>query len=337
MIRRPFIACAAAAALVVAAPAAAAPSADVTFSTTEPGTSTSLHPVIDYASTDAAGQQRALARHVFTFPAGTVYDSRGTEACRASAEELRSQGLNACPPRSRVGDGTLRAMATRPPASAGGTIEAGLTLFNASRPKDAPNAEHALLVAVSLAGQVRTAFAVPVEGNVATEDIPVTCATPGEAPPCPNGEITARSVDYTIVERSQTVDGRTHRLITTPPSCPAGGRWEFDSFRRYRDGTTDRAGATTPCRPTPPATERIALRVSPRSVRRCRARRFEFTATAGGGPVAGAAVRFANRRATTDARGRASITARVCNPGTRRATAKASGLLKGTADVRVTR
>ncbi|HEX8051512.1 MAG TPA: hypothetical protein VF517_00855 [Thermoleophilaceae bacterium] len=336
--RRPVItATATALAMTAAAPAAAAPSLDATFSSTAPGASTSLHPTIDYESTDAAGQQRALRRHVFTFPAGTVYDSLGTEACRASAEELRADGLNACSPRSRVGDGTLRAVATRPPASAAGTLEAGLTLFNASHPKDAPNVEHALLVAITVAGQVQTAFAVPVVGHVATEQIPMTCATPGEQPPCPNGELTARSVDYTIAERAQTIDGRTHRLITTPPSCPPSGRWEFDSAREYADGTTARMGATTPCTPTAAPGTRIALRVSPRSVRRCRAQRFSFTATADGRALPGATVRFADRRAVTGADGRASIVARLCKSGLRRVTAKASGYRKGTATVRVLR
>lgn len=328
-----------AAALVLgaAAPdaAAAADNTEITFSSSAPGTSTAIHPRINYRSMDSGGQQRALRKHVFTFPAGTVYDSLAAGSCRASAAELESRGLGACPADSRIGGGTLQATATKPPASALGSFPTDLTLFNSSHPPDAPAAEHAIIVAVSVAGDVRTAFAAPVEGNVATEHPPIVCATPGEQPPCPNGEITVSSVDYTIDEHSRTVGGRVHRLLTTPRSCPTGA-WAFDSLREYRDGVSVRVGAETPCARTAAATvRRVELSVAPRTARRCRAQRFAFTATADGAPLSGATVRFANRSAVTNSAGRAAIAARLCRAGERRATAKAGGFRKGVATVRV--
>jgi hypothetical protein len=333
---RTALAVAALAAPLGAGDAVAAPTAELTFSSTAPAASTAFHAKIGYSSTDLSNRRRALRGHVLTFPAGTVYDSAAAEVCQASAAELRSQGLGACPPDSKVGGGTLRAIGSRPPASAGGTFPTDLTIFNASHPKDAPSAEDAVLVAVSVGGQVQAAFAAPLEANVMTENTPVTCSSPTEQPPCPSGEFTVESVDYTIGEHTRTVGGNVHRLITTPPSCPASASWEFSSLRRYDDGFTERVDAISSCgRQTGPVPQRLALSVSPGAVRRCRARRFVFTARAGSGALTGARVRFANRTAVTGEDGRAAIVARLCRAGARRATVKAEGFRKGTATVRV--
>ena len=314
---------------------AATPRSHITFDTSTRGMSTAVDARIDYTSTDAAGNQRALRRHVLAFPPGTAFDSAAAGNCQASSQELHDRGLGACPADSKVGGGTLRAIATKPPASTAGTFAADLTIFNSSRPKDAPGVEHALIVVVSVGGRVSAAFVVPVVGNVATEEPPTICSTPGEQPPCPNGELTAKSVEYAILEHTRTVGGRVHQLVTTPPTCPTSGRWTFDEHIEYRDGTVERATPTTACEATPGTAPQVTLGVAPRAVRRCRATRFSFAAAAGGSPLAGATVRFANRRAITDAAGRASIAARLCRPGQRRATIKADGYRKAVATVRV--
>ena len=327
--------CIAALGLIAAAPASAAPRAELSFSSSAPGTPVSFEAHIRYTSTDSSGRRRALRKHVLTFPPGTVYDSAAAGNCQASTQDLVAQGLAACPADSRVGGGTLNAWATKPPASLGGSFPTDLTFFNSSHPKDRPAAEHALIVAISVGDQVQTAFVVPIEGNVATENTPMVCSTPGEQPPCPNGEFTVATVDYAIDEHTRTIGGRVHRLITTPPSCR--GSWEFDSSRQYDDGTAERARSIVPCAGTAAPAPRLGLTVTPRTVRRCRATRFLFAATTGGGRAAGATVRFANRRAVTDENGNAAIVARLCRRGERRATVKAEGYRKATARVRVIR
>lgn len=324
------LAAALALAAVTAAPAAAV-TADDEFSTRVAGDGTGVHVRIQYESRDAEGRPRALRKHVFTFPPGTTFDPGGAAVCRASLAELRSQGLGACPEDSKVGDGTLRAYATRPPGSAAGTFNTDLTIFNASHPKDAPDVRHAFIAAISIAGRVEAANLIRVDGNVLTEEPGPVCSNPAEQPPCPSGEFTVQSVDYTV--RNHTRARRS--LITTPRSCPALGSWGFDHRMEYRDGAVEATTASTPC--IPATAERLQVAVAPRTARRCRVRRFNFTAVTSDGPVAGATVRFANRRALTDGQGRAAIPARMCAPGLRRAVVVADGLKKGTTDVRVIR
>jgi hypothetical protein len=268
---------------------------------------------------------------VYTLPAGTAFDSAAALSCQASAAELSSGGLGACPADSKVGEGKLHAIATKLPASAAGPLTVDVTVFNASHPKDQPAVASALLIVSSSAGRVQSVDVARLDANVlALEPTPV-CSTPGEQPPCPNGEFTVKDIDYTIAERA----GAAHRLITTPAGCPSDGRWAFDVLIDYRDGTSARTAASSPCTPAPQARPRIELSVSPRTALRCRAGRFAFTATDAGGALRGAEVRFANRRAVTDAGGRASIGARLCAAGKRHATVKMPGYRKGVASVRV--
>jgi hypothetical protein len=328
-----------AAAAVVLSAATAAPaagqSAQVTFSSELPESLTGFQARIDYESRDAAGHPRALRKHVFTFPPGTVFDSRGAVACRASAAELESQGLSACPVDSKVGEGTLKAVATRPPGSAAPPFDTDLTIFNASHPKDMPDAANAFIVPVSAGSRVLAVNVIRADGNVLTEEPAPVCSNPAEQPPCPSGEFTVDSVDYEVDALLRVADGRAHRLITTPPGCPLSGSWTFEHLMEYRDGAVARASETTACDSA--AASRIQLSIAPRTVRRCRATRFVFSAVTSGGPVAGASVRFANRRALTDGQGRAAIPARICVPGQRRVVVKADGFRKGVASVRVFR
>jgi hypothetical protein len=330
------LAVALASALAAACPgavAAAGPTAELTFSTPAPGASTALRISVDFSSQDAGGQQRALRKVVYTLPAGTAFDTEAAASCQASAAELSSGGLGACPSDSKVGEGKLHAVATKLPASAAGPLTVDITVFNASHPKDKPAVASALLIVSSSAGRVQSVDVAQFDANVLTVEPTPVCSTPGEQPPCPNGEFTVKDVDYTIAEHA----GAAHRLITTPAGCPSDGRWAFDVLIDYRDGTNARTAASSPCTPATQARPRIELTVSPRTALRCRAARFAFTAIAAGAPVQGAEVRFANRRATTDAGGKASISARLCTAGKRRATVKMPGFRKGLASVRVAR
>ena len=85
------------------------------------------------------------------------------------------------------------------------------------------------------------------------------------------------------------------------------------------------------------ASSMLSLTVRPRTVRACRATLFRFGVRHGRSPVAGATVRFAGRRATTDASGRAHMRVALRDTGRHRARASKRGTAPASATVTVRR
>jgi gluconolactonase len=108
----------------------------------------------------------------------------------------------------------------------------------------------------------------------------------------------------------------------------------FDGNLVELANATDRAREPAP-RP------RLRLGVRPRRVRAGRTSRFAMQVTGAlgswRGPVGGAVIRFGGRRASTDARGTASLRVRFHRTGLRRAVASRRGYRSATAAVRVLR
>jgi hypothetical protein len=120
---------------------------------------------------------------------------------------------------------------------------------------------------------------------------------------------TGTEVDFTVYgERSGTAPG--HGSFLTPRTGP-------EVFQKCNDATLvetpldvefDTQAPLVASRRAP----RLKLAVTPRAVRRGHRTRFTVrVAQRGGGPVGGAIVRLAGRRAQTDAEGRATVVARV--------------------------
>ena len=78
---------------------------------------------------------------------------------------------------------------------------------------------------------------------------------------------------------------------------------------------------------------RLRLTVTPTHVRAGTHRRFAFRVTSGGRAVSGATVRFAGRRVTTAARGRARVSTVIRSRGIHRAVASRAGFDRGLARV----
>ena len=88
----------------------------------------------------------------------------------------------------------------------------------------------------------------------------------------------------------------------------------------------------------PPEAVRLRLAVTPSSARRLATTRYRFdvtTAASDPAPVRGATVRFGNKRATTDASGRASLSVRFFHPGSKSARASLPGSRSVTQKVRI--
>ncbi|HEX8054330.1 MAG TPA: SMP-30/gluconolactonase/LRE family protein [Thermoleophilaceae bacterium] len=85
---------------------------------------------------------------------------------------------------------------------------------------------------------------------------------------------------------------------------------------------TDRPPPAGPPAAKPP---RLRLAVEPKRVAAGSSTRWRFAVTAGGRAMPGATVRFAGRRATTNADGRAELTVRIARAGLRKASAALAG------------
>ena len=206
-----------AAAAGVPAPASAQDrqAAQLGFTTTEP--QTAAGPRLDITIRDQGGTPPGAGRIVNTFPQGTIFDFSVPPACEASDAELATRGAAACPPESAVARGKLDADTGPRPA------EHDLTAFS--------NGQNELILVAENA-QSR------IVSRARVEDAKVTI------------EFAAPTVvrRLTLSGTPLTKGGAT--FLRTPPACPARGGWTSTLTFIYRDGVTQRATPTTPCRQT---------------------------------------------------------------------------------------
>ena len=133
---------------------------------------------------------------------------------------------------------------------------------------------------------------------------------------------------YAVAVQGGTVRsaGRTLRVA----ACPGVDRVAVTITPA---GTSSATCATAPAPGR--AALKLALTVSPRTVRAGRRATVKVLVRVGRRAVRGARVHLAGAHATTDGRGRARIRKRFVRPGLRLATARATGFTTGRARVRV--
>jgi hypothetical protein len=299
----------AAVAVAIGAPAAQADSGqraelDIGFTTQAPGTSTGANFHIVYKDeNDPNGKPKPLTDAIFDTPAGTRFDGSAVPRCDATDDEIRTQGRGACPPESEVGRGSLVAVTGfGPPAD---PVMGDITVFNGGDQLieivTQPDTDAPL-------GFDRLTF----EGDGPSRLHAHPPATPGGPP---EGRTSIRQIDIAIPER----DG----FVTTPPSCPAGGRWSGSGTFSFLDGVTETVPTSTPCRRASGGGAAggrgsIRVRATPRRVatgRRIRVRVQVRTTSAS--CRSGVRVRLGTYRARTGRGGRATIVARLTRGGRR--------------------
>lgn len=314
--RRLAVSVGAAAALAVAIPASAPAQSDfgLRFATAAPASPTTAHLHIVYRRAgDRDAKPSPIEQIVIDAPAGTRFGGSTIPACHAGDAELRLLGRAACPAASRVGHGTLTAI-----TGLGAPLDPVRTRLDVFRTSDG---------VVELVTQPETDVPLAVdrariEGSTATFAPP---ATPGGPP---DGRTAVREIDLTIGAAD---------FVTTPPACPPGGRWTSQAAFTFADGSTHRPSATTPCdaQAAPPRTR---LKATPRRVRAGERTRLRFRLrSAERRCVAGATVHLAGRTATTDRRGRATMTRRFTRAKRHRARAHPPGCARATTTIVVAR
>lgn len=240
---------------------------DIASSTPHPNTSAALSYTARYhAPNDPDGDPPALRHLRIELPPGTGIDTSVPERCTASDDEIRLRGESACPPGARIGAGWVRVK------QFGLGVETYPTVIY--------NAKDDMLELVKSGDRVLAVVHTYVRGTTLEGPVP-TCATGGNPPMgCPFDQLTLLA-NHLQVEPI-TRGGRNYG--TTPPTCPASGRWEAPVTLTYGDGSVDRVTPYSPClrfaaaRP-PRVVTLLGLRgLLPRRVRgdraRCAARSF---------------------------------------------------------------
>jgi len=212
-------------ALVVAAlppTAGAGPRADYKqlFTTRTAGASTGTDTRILYKHPgDPKAKPIPVRREVFTFPAGTAFDSSVVPDCHASDLELELEGKAACPGASWVGGGIGDTSMTGFPGS-------GETLLDVDGFDDGSDLK---LLGGPRGFPLRFVAHARTKGRVVTVDVPRTPGGP------PDGESALRRIHNVFPARSI---GR-HAPTRTPRTCPKSRAWTFRAHFTFADGVVE--------------------------------------------------------------------------------------------------
>ncbi|MBV9213681.1 MAG: hypothetical protein JOZ25_08560 [Actinobacteria bacterium] len=159
-----------------------------------------------------------------------VFHEGAMEACRASDQDFDVEGLDACPASTALGRGTASVITGfGPPVD---PLATDIHIYHG------PQSE---IYVFTPAGQSRPILQVArarVTGNTISED-PVY---PNGWPP-PNGKAAPTTIDVRYKPARAA-------YLTTPASCPAGGRWTSNAHLAYTDGSSDSVSSNARCIPS---------------------------------------------------------------------------------------
>jgi hypothetical protein len=194
-----------------------------TYSSKVPGSPSGFDSFATFSDPgEPGGKPKELIRIKVGFHPGTRIDTAALPRCRASERDVRILGLRACPASTRLG--IVRAE---------GVISTGLR-FNPIG--HLFNARQAIIVVVTIDGRYATSFRDDL-----TRD---TLAVNFRIPP---GISLIRFKPH-IPRHFRKRAGKRRAYMRTPPSCPATGAWTTTVVFSYRDGSTQKLSAATPCR-----------------------------------------------------------------------------------------
>ena len=216
--------------LAVAAAAVASPQFTSTFAGTysaqTPNASSGLDALATWGDPgEPGGKPKEVQKIKVLFAPGTRLDTRALPVCNASAEDIANLAVRACPAKTKLGE--VRGMGVY----AGGTapFNTYATLFNARRQ---------IIVVVTLDdahGRLLTNFRDDVERSAITVNLKI-----GKG-------ISLVRFQARVPPHSRKRGKRRRTYFRTPGSCPASGAWTTTVVFSYRDGTSDRHTAATPC------------------------------------------------------------------------------------------
>lgn len=192
------------------------------------------------AAGDPEAKPYAIRRLSLRPPAGTRLNAATHPGCDATNAEIQLLGDRACPPGSRIGTGRLTVM-----TGFGPPLDPYATKLSLFSTRDGM---------IEVIKDVYLDAVLAIE-RLTLQDGAVTlppAVVPGGPP---DGKIAARDIDWDMTSAA---------WLTTPPRCPADGRWTSTGTFTFDDGATVTETSTTPCPPP-----RAAARKT-RKAKRCR-------------------------------------------------------------------
>ena len=198
----------------------------IQFTSKKPGTETAMTLRIRFTKPgDPNAKPSPIRRLQIDAPTGTVFHTSKVPACRASDAEVMALGPGACPSASRIGDGTITVITGfgepfDPFVSPTPVFNDGRGWLEVSQTPSTP----AITVAVTR---------LAVSGSRISGDI-------GQAPGGPpDGQSAVSNVELGFPASTG--------YVTTPPTCPANGKWVTTGTFTFGDGTTEVVQGDTPC------------------------------------------------------------------------------------------
>jgi hypothetical protein len=212
---------------------------DWTFTTTSAGspTGTSFSGKF-HAAGDEQGYPPYSTRNTFHPPAGFRYDTSVPDQCTASDLELQLLGPEACPPGSKLGEGTVDGILQSPFAH-----EIELTHFTL-RQYIFNNAGEQIVLVESTPGYTVSRGKFMPDGSL--DFVHPTCFP---LPPtgCLDDNIVLLSETGVISPYTRATPDGVRSYATTPPTCPASGYWSTTIDLYWSDGSVDNVVTRQPC------------------------------------------------------------------------------------------
>ena len=236
-----------AACLLVAAPAQAAPTFTFAADYTTPAVNspTGLHMVAGWAEDGVPRSKpsQPTRQLVFTRPFGNSFDTTVAPQCTATADEIVASAGSACPPGSKIGEGSAEFITGFGPGV--DPVPERVDVYNA------PAGQMLHFTPTGSVGQTFVASGTFRPDGVWI-DFPALCLPGGTPPDCANGEAAITVLDLTIPQLVAP-DGRSY--VRTPEGCDSAG-WLMAGATKLKDGSmlfaTSRTPCTLPTTPPPP-------------------------------------------------------------------------------------
>jgi hypothetical protein len=188
-------------------------------------------------------QPKRVTNFDIVFPKGAKIDSTAAPQCKATENDFANSSNpdDACPKGSKLGTGTV---AARTPFNGVADFTGTVSAYNANK---------GLLLFVNVSSANQTLLLKPKFSGVTLKTIvPQTCIPPNiPQNDCKdsNGisqEAILTSFTLKINATSKGKGKKKKNLLTTPPTCPAGG-WTFTANIKYADSSTVKIPTKSPC------------------------------------------------------------------------------------------